>query len=88
MKYASYLGQVIKNQGFPKLNERAIQDYSNVIYLEGQLAAYKKMKSKLNNDELHKFELELFKLNNGITKITGNLPPREFLRLLINRERT
>lgn len=88
MKYSNYLGQVIRNQGFPNLNQRAIQDYFNVIHLEGQITAYKSMKVKMQQDEQHKFELELFKLNNGVTKITGNLPPREFLRLLMNRERT
>lgn len=86
MQYSNYLAELMRFNGFPNLSLSSIQDYFNIISLEGQIRTYSKIRKTLDTNEQFKYDLEVFKLNKEVTRITGNLKPEEFVKLLIERE--
>jgi hypothetical protein len=83
MQYAKYLGNIVKQQGFPNLSQNALQSYFTVIFIEGQMESYKKIQLKLDEKDKFKFQMEIFKLNKSLASITGNLKPKDFLEIMM-----
>jgi len=53
----------------------------NIIYLEGHLGAMKKLKDKfLKNENLYKFDMDIYKVKDQLISLTGNIPPKELLQ--------
>lgn len=82
--YTKYLSGVIQNQGVPNLSQEDYKKLMNVVYLEGKLEGLKSATKMMSNtNEPRKFDLKIFDVQKQITLITGNLEPKEFIRLML-----
>jgi hypothetical protein len=79
MKYSKYFAQIVRDNGTPNLSKEGFAKMMNIISLEGQLQAFKKV-SKL---EPHKYSVMQFDVDKQLTKLTGNLEPKELLSITI-----
>jgi hypothetical protein len=83
MQYTKYLAEKVNESGMPNFTQAGFKKYMNVIYLEGKLAGFHDAKKLTRPAELHKYDMEVFKVNKLLTKLTGNLDPVEFVRSLV-----
>ncbi|MFT6922048.1 MAG: hypothetical protein ACJA1C_001046 [Crocinitomicaceae bacterium] len=80
MKYSKYFSQIVRDNGTPNLSREGFAKMMNVISLEGQLHAFK----KVSEVEQHKYPVMQFDVDKQLTQITGNIEPRELTRGLIS----
>ena len=82
--YTKYLSALVNDQGAPNVNQEDYKKLMNVVYLEGKLEGLKNASKMMSNtNELGKFDLKMFDVQKQITLITGNLEPKEFIRLIL-----
>lgn len=82
--YTKYLSALVKDQGAPNVSQADYKKLMNVVYLEGKLEGLKNAtKMMTNTGEPRKFDLKIFDVQKQITLITGNLEPKEFIRLML-----
>jgi hypothetical protein len=55
----------------------------NVVFLEGKLVGLHDAKKLTGPAQLHKFDMEIFKVGKKITEITSNLDPKEFVKGMV-----
>lgn len=86
MRYSKHLSSVLNQHGFPQLSTDGIKAYFNVISIEGQIHTYKKIRDKLGESERFKYDLEVYKLNEQLKRVTLNRTPKDFLRYLLSMD--
>lgn len=82
MRYSKYFGQIVKDQGTPYLSESSFQKMMNIVFLEGKVEGLKKAR-KLEKESPGKFDMPIFSLGKQLTDLTGNIEPKELLKILI-----
>ncbi len=81
MKYSKYFRLIINDGGIKSLSSSQIGRMMNIIFLEGQLGAMNRLKDKfLKNDNLYKFDLDIYKVQDQINLLTGKIPAKELLQ--------
>ena len=84
INYTKHLSALVNDQGAPNVSQEDYKKLMNVVYLEGKLEGLKTAtKMMTNTTEPRKFDLKLFDVQKQITLITGNLEPKEFIRLML-----
>lgn len=73
---------MVKNQGLPNLNNETFGVIMNIAHLEGKLSTYDYLKEQENT---HKYDIARMNIDIRLTKITGNLEPKEYLERLITK---
>jgi hypothetical protein len=82
--YTKYLSILVNDQGAPNVNQSGYKKLMNVVYLEGKHEGLQKAKSMMKEtNEPYKFDLKIFDVQKQITTLTGNIEPKEFIRLLL-----
>tara|TARA_B110000902_G_C13995016_1_gene470390 strand:+ start:240 stop:500 length:261 start_codon:yes stop_codon:yes gene_type:complete len=82
--YTKYLSALVNDQGAPNLSQADYKKLMNVVYLEGKLEGLSSATKMMSNtNETRKFDLKMFDVQKQITLITGNLEPKEFIRLML-----
>lgn len=82
--YTKYLSALVNDQGAPNVNQADYKKLMNVIYLEGKFEGLKSASKMMSNtNEPRKFDLKIFDVQKQITLITGNIEPKEFIRLIL-----
>ena len=82
--YTKYLSALVNDQDAPNVNQEDYKKLMNVVYLEGKLEGLKNASKMMSNtNELGKFDLKMFDVQKQITLITGNIEPKEFIRLML-----
>ena len=85
--YTKYLSTLVNDQGAPNVSQENYKKLMNVVYLEGKLEGLRNAtKMMQSTSEPRKFDLKLFDVQSQITLITGNLPPKDFIRELLEFE--
>ena len=79
MLYSNYFSSFTKDNGPPNLNPDQFRRLMNIIYLEGVITGIKRIKDK-EKTQPFKYDILIFKHDNVLTDLTGNLNPRELLR--------
>ena len=74
--YSNYFKGIINEGNALSLSPKYVTDMMNIIHLEGKLAGMSALRDKY--DKLN-FGREIFKLENKLTDLTGNIPPRQLL---------
>lgn len=84
MNYSKHFGTILKHQGVPNMSPSAFAKMMNIVYLEGKLEGLKKASVKMQKSQEPKmFEIDVFKVGNQLTELTGNLEPKELLENII-----
>jgi len=82
--YTKYLSALVNDQGAPNVSQADYKKLMNVVYLEGKLEGLRNASNMMTNTtEPRKFDLKMFDIQKQITQITGNLEPKEFIRLML-----
>ncbi len=81
MKYSKCIGGLVKDQGAPMLSQSSFAKLMNVVYLEGKINGLMKASRKLSHTKEPKLlDLPIFDVQKELTKLTGNLEPKDFIR--------
>lgn len=84
MKYTKYFGGVARNQGVPFLNTNNFAIFMNIVHLEGSINSLNTVKSKAKGtDEFYKYDVQIFKYEERLSKLTEGLEPYELLEKLV-----
>ena len=76
MQYTNYFALSVKHNGVPNLDEYQFKRYMNIIHLEGVL------KEKVKNMDRKNF-LSVFNEGKKLTNLTGNQPPEQLLKEML-----
>lgn len=79
MRYTNYFSSKVKEQGPPHLNPDQFRRMMNIVFLEGIIAGMEKIKNK-DKTQVFKYDMLIFKQNQVLTKLTGNLRPNQLIR--------
>ena len=79
MRYTNYFSSTVKEQGPPHLNPDQFRRMMNIVFLEGIIAGMEKIKNK-DKTQVFKYDMLIFKQNQLLTKLTGNLRPNQLIR--------
>ena len=79
MHYTNYFSSIVKEQGPPHLNPDQFRRMMNIVFLEGIIAGMEKIKNK-DKTQVFKYDMLIFKQNQVLTKLTGNLRPNQLIR--------
>mgnify|MGYP001595823129 FL=1 len=79
MRYTNYFSTLVKEQGPPHLNPDQFKRMMNIVFLEGVIAGMEKIKVK-EKSQTFKYDMLIFKQNQVLTQLTGNLHPRGLIR--------
>ena len=79
MRYTNYFSSLVKEQGPPHLNPDQYRRMMNIVFLEGMIAGMEKIKIK-EKSEVFKYDMLIFKQNQVLTQLTGNLNPSRLIR--------
>jgi len=81
MKYTKYFGLITKEQGLINLTTVQFQRMMNIVHVEGVLLGLNKIKETHNNtNQYFKYDMTIFKQDNILTELTGNLSPDLLLK--------
>jgi len=81
MKYSSYFSSITSENGQPNLNAEQFKRMMNITFIEGVLQGVSKIKEQyIDSQYYYKFDTIIFKHDLVLTKLTGNLEPKELLR--------
>lgn len=81
MNYTSFFGETVKNQGQLHLNDDQFRRLMNIIYVEGVIAGFNKIKAKYKGtSEYYKYDMLIFKQSTVLTELTGNQKPQDLLK--------
>ena len=85
MKYSSYFSSIISENGQPNLNAEQFKRMMNITFIEGVTQGVSKIKEQYKDSQYYyKFDTIIFKHDLVLTKLTGNLKPKELLREMYN----
>lgn len=79
MRYTNYFSSLVKEQGPPHLNPDQFKRMMNIVFLEGMIAGMEKIKVK-EKSQTFKYDMLIFKQNQVLTELTGNLEPNRLIR--------
>jgi hypothetical protein len=79
MRYTNYFSSLVKEQGPPHLNSDQFKRMMNIVFLEGMIAGMEKIKVK-EKSQTFKYDMLIFKQNQVLTQLTGNLHPSGLIR--------
>ena len=79
MRYTNYFSSLVKEQGPPHLNPDQFKRMMNIVFLEGIIAGMEKIKVK-EKSQTFKYDMLIFKQNQVLTQLTGNLHPSQLTR--------
>jgi len=79
MRYTNYFSSLVKEQGPPHLNPEQFKRMMNVVFLEGIIAGMEKIKIK-EKSQVFKYDMLIFRQNQVLTQLTGNLHPSQLIR--------
>lgn len=79
MRYTNFFSSLVKEQGPPHLNPDQFKRMMNIVFLEGMIAGMEKIKVK-EKSQTFKYDMLIFKQNQLLTKLTGNLRPNQLIR--------
>ena len=79
MRYTNYFSSIVKEQGPPHLNPDQFRRMMNIVFLEGMISGMEKVKAK-EKSQSFKYDMLIFKQNQILTKLTGNLKPSLLIR--------
>jgi len=84
--YASYFGEMARNNGQPRLSDDQFRRLMNIVYLDGKLAGIDCIRSKLKKvAEDHRFDMDYFKVNSQLNDLTGCLEPGALMDEMIRK---
>jgi len=79
MIYSKYFSAITKDNGQPNLSPEQFRRMMNIVFTEGIIAGIKRIKEK-EKDQYFKYDTLIFKHDNVLTDLTGNLCPKELVR--------
>jgi len=83
MKYTKYLAGILKERGIPNLSPTAFGKLMNIVHLEARVETFKKANQICaKTGEPRKFDMEKFRADSELTKLSGNVEPAELMRVL------
>lgn len=81
MKYSSYFSSITNENGQPNLNAEQFKRMMNITFMEGLIQGLSKIKEQYKDSNFYyKFDTIIFKHDMILTKLTGNLKPKDLLR--------
>ena len=81
MIYSSYFSSVTNENGPPNLNVEQFKRMMNITFMEGLIQGLSKIKEQYKDSQFYyKFDTIIFKHDMILTKLTGNLKPKDLLR--------
>ena len=84
--YAKYFGEIVKNNGQPRLSDSEYRRLMNVIYLNGRLQGMQYLRTKLRlKSSSDPFDMDVYIVSKKLTELTGNLEPAELLKEMLER---
>lgn len=83
MHYSKYFGALVRDNGLPQMGTSSFQKLMNIVSLEGTIEGLKTAK-KLHVTEPNKFDMEIFRRDKRLTTLTGNVAPKELMRMLLS----
>ena len=84
MKYTKYFSFITKEQGKINVGTHQFQRIMNIVHIEGIIEGMNKIKTTLKDTkEPYKYDMLIFKQNNILTELTGNLEPNLLLKEMI-----
>ena len=86
MRYTNYFSSIVKDQGPPHLNPDQFRRMMNIVYVEGSIAGINKIKTR-EKSEVFKYDMLIFKQNQVLTQLTGNLEPGQLIREMYTMSR-
>ena len=79
MRYTNYFSSLVKEQGPPHLNPDQFKRMMNIVFLEGMIAGMEKIRIT-EKSQTFKYDMLIFKQNQVLTQLTGNLHPSQLIR--------
>ena len=84
MQYTKYFSFKVKENGQPQLSSEQFRRMMNIIYLEGVIHGLKKSKeANKGTDQFYKYDVIIFKQEQKLTELTGNIKPNELLLIML-----
>ena len=81
MIYSRYFSALTSENGQPNLNPDQFRRMMNIVFCEGILTGLKKIKEKYKDTPFYNtFDTIIFKQDTLLTKLTGNLKPKDLVR--------
>ena len=79
MRYTNYFSTLVKEQGPPHLSPDQFKRMMNIVFLEGMIAGMEKIKV-IEKSQAFKYDMLIFKQNQVLTQLTGNIHPNRLIR--------
>ncbi|MBT8385331.1 MAG: hypothetical protein KJO83_06450 [Bacteroidia bacterium] len=77
---------MVKENGQPQLSLEQFRRMMNIIYLEGVIYGLKKSKeANKGTDQFYKYDVIIFKEEQRLSDLTGNIKPKELLVLMLKK---
>jgi hypothetical protein len=84
MKYTKYFGLITGVQGKLNLSTSQFQLMMNIVHLEGVIAGLTKAKDTYKDtDQYHRYDMIIFKQNQKLTDLFGNVTPEILLEEMV-----
>ncbi len=81
MIYSSYFSSITNENGQPNLNAEQFKRMMNITFMEGLIQGLSKIKEQYKDSQFYyKFDTIIFKHDMILTKLTGNLKPKDLIR--------
>ena len=81
MKYSKYFGTLVRDNGQPNLSVKQFQRMMNIIVIENKIEGLLIAKElNINKDLYHQYDMNIFKYDKVLTKLTGNQKPVDLIK--------